>query len=40
MRLKFYYYNFSKPQNNKKEFWWVREPLDNFTMNIVFTDTE
>ena len=40
MRLTFYYYNFSKPQNNKKELWWVREPLDNFTMNIVFTDTE
>ena len=40
MRLTFYYYNFSKPQNNKKEFWWVREPLDNFTMNIVFTDAE
>ena len=40
MRLTFYYYNFSKPQNNNKEFWWVREPLDNFTMNIVFTDTE
>ena len=40
MRLTFYYYNFSKPQNNKKELWWVREPLDNFTMNIVFTDAE
>jgi len=40
MRLTLYYYNFSKPQKNRKEFWWVREPLENFTMNIVFTDAE
>ena len=40
MRLTFYYYNFSKPQNNNKEFWWVREPLDNFTMHILFNDAQ
>jgi len=40
MRLTFYYYNFSEPQKKRNEFWWVREPLENFTMNIVFTDAE
>ena len=38
MRLKLYYYNFSEGQDKKKGFWWVREPLENFTLNIVFTD--
>jgi len=38
MRLTFYYYNFSEPQKKRKGFWWVREPLENFTMHIVFTD--
>jgi len=40
MRLTFYYYNFSEPQQKKKGFWWEREPLENFTLNIVFTDPE
>jgi len=40
MRLTFYYYNFSEPQKKRKGFWWVREPLENFTMHIVFTDAE
>ena len=40
MRLTFYYYNFSEPQQKRKGFWWKREPLENFTMNIVFTDPE
>jgi len=40
MRLTFYYYNFSEPQQKRKGFWWEREPLENFTLNIVFTDAE
>ena len=40
MRLTFYYYKFSEPHKKKKGFWWEREPLENFTLNIVFTDPE
>jgi hypothetical protein len=40
MRLTFYYYNFSEPQEKSKGFWWVREPLEKFTLNIAFTDTD
>ena len=40
MRLTFYYYNFSDPQEKRKGFWWVREPLEKFTLNIAFTVAE
>jgi len=40
MRLTFYYYNFSDPQEKRKGFWWVREPLEKFTLNIAFADTD
>ena len=40
MRLTFYHYNFSKPEEKMKGFWWARKPLEQFTMNIAFTDTE
>ncbi len=36
----FYYYNFSDPQEKRKGFWWVREPLEKFTLNIAFTVAE
>ena len=38
MRVTFYYYNFSSPEVQKDGYWWVRKPLEQFSLDLSFAD--
>jgi hypothetical protein len=36
MRITFYYYNFSSPEEQKDGYWWSRKPLEQFSLDLSF----
>ena len=40
MRIALYYYNFSNPKEQKNGFWWIKEPLEQFSLDINLKDSD
>ena len=40
MRIALYYYNFSNPKEQKNGFWWIKEPLEQFSLDINLKDND
>ena len=36
MRITFFYYNFSSPEEQKDGYWWSRKPLEQFSLDLSF----